>query len=221
MGQSKNPAKSGNPAKRAAAKAAEKASEMNESEELVVSDVSSFKARAKGRVMKLPSGMVAKLKRVDLQDMIISGNVHNPLMSVVSEALEKGQKADIPKMMGMDDGEVDLSQVRDMFEMVNHVMVGCFVEPEVHPMPIPLDDDGEPMDPDDEDYDQEVADLMEEDLLYVNEIDPDDKMFIFGWCVGGTDDVATFRREARTDMDALAKGKGGKRKTKRAAGASK
>jgi len=215
--------KSGNPAKRAEEET--KASENNGTENLVVSDVAAFKQRAKGQLKELPSGMVAMLKRVDLQAMVLSGNVHNPLMEIVSEALKKGQKADVAKMVGIDEGELDLDAVKDMFEMVNNVVISCFVQPEVHPMPVPSDEDLEDLDEDDEDYDVEyaqlVAELMDDDKLYVDEIDSEDKMFIFNWCIGGTEDVATFRREARADMDAVAKGKGGKRKAKRPAGSRK
>jgi len=215
--------KSGNPAKRAEEEREQ--SEKNGSEQLVVSDVSAFKNRAKGTLVPLPSGMVAKLRRVDLQTMILSGNVHNPLMSVVGEALEKGKGADIGKLTGMDDGEIDLDAVKDMFEMVNHVIVNCFVEPKVHPMPEPDPEDLEDLDEEDEDYEEQVARLvaeeMDDDKLYVDEVDAEDKMFIFQWCIGGTDDVASFRAEARADMDAVAKGKGRKRKAKQSSGSRK
>lgn len=167
-----------------------------------VSDVSAFKQRAKGRILPLPSGVVIRAKRVELQTFIMSGNIPNPLMEVVSEALERGQKADVASMVGVDKGEVDLETVRDMYDMVNRVVIGSFVEPKVHDLP------GEGEDRDD-------------DLLYVDEIDDEDKMFIFQWATGGTDDIATFREEAGADMATLAEVEGNRGRAKPADRAKK
>lgn len=166
---------SGNPAKRAEAAAA--------------SDASAFKKRATGRMLHLPSELVVKAKRVELQTFILSGNVPNPLMETVSAALAKGQKADIPAMMGVDEGKIDLDMINDMYEMVNRVVVASVLEPKVH-------------------YAPEEGEDRDDDLLYVDEVEDEDKMFIFQWATGGTDDVATFRLEAGADMDALAKSQG-------------
>lgn len=167
---------SGNPAKKAAASRAKK----------TVSDASAFKKRTQGIVLTLPSGLTIRAKRVELQTFILQGNIPNPLMDVVSEALSKGQKADIPSMVGVDEGRIDLDMVNDMYDMVNKVVAASFIEPKVHPLPGP-----------DEERD--------DDLLYVDEVDDEDKMFVMQWATGGTDDIATFREEARADMDALAK----------------
>lgn len=208
--------KSGNPAKAAAAV---KESEQKR-DDAAVSDVSSFKARAQGQIIKLPSGLSAKLKRVDLQTLIKGGSVHNPLMGIVSEAIEKGKGMDASKMLNDDEGEIDLNAVNDMFDMVNRICVACFVEPELHPLP-EEDEEGNELDSLDEDDWVTIQALKDENLLYVDEIEAEDKMFIFQWSMGGTDDVATFREESRADMDALAEGKGSKRKAKRPAGSRK
>lgn len=175
---------SGNPAKKAAAK---KAAPKKTAQ---VSSASAFKKRAKGQPIQLPSGEVVLAKRVELQTFILQGNVPNPLMSVVSEALEKGQKADIAKMVGVDEGKLDLEMVKDMYEMVNAVVMACIVEPKVHPVP-------------------EDEDERDDDLLYVDEVDDEDKMFLFQWSSGGTSDLATFREEARKDLATLAEIQGG------------
>ena len=163
--------RSGNPAKRA--------------EAAKVSDISAFKQRAQGVTLPLPSGLAVKAKRVELKTFIKQGNVPNPLMGIVNEALEKGQAADVEKIVGGGDGEVDLDMIREMYEMVDSVVVASIVEPKVHPDP---------------EEDEEADD----DLLYVADIDDEDKMFIWQWALGGTSDVETFRLEARADMDAVA-----------------
>lgn len=173
--------RSGNPAKRAEAAAASSAAE--------------FKKRAAGRVLPLPSGLAVTAKRVDLQAFIGHGTVPNPLMEVVSEALEKGNKMDPSAMVEDETGKVDIEQVREMYEMVNTVVVASVVNPKVHPVPEDMDE-------------------RDDDLLYVDEVEDEDKMFIFQWAIGGTDDIASFREQASADLVAVAQSQGGRGNTK-------
>lgn len=182
MGQSGNPAKKAATKKTAAKKTAPKVA--------APSSLADFKKRSKGELLPLPSGLAVVAKRVELQSFILQGNVPNALMGVVSEALEKGQKADIPAMMGVEEGKVDLDAVNDMYEVVNAIVVASVVNPKVHSVP------------------EDEAD-RDDDLLYVDELDELDKMFLFQWNTGGVSDLETFRREARADMDALAEIQGG------------
>jgi hypothetical protein len=163
--------RSGNPAKRAAA--------------AQVSDVSAFKKRAQGMVLPLPSGLVVKAKRVELQTFLRHGEVPNPLMTIINDALTKGEGMDVEAMVTTDEEKVDMEMVNEMYEMVNKVVVASLVDPKVLPLP-----------EDEEDRD--------DDLLYVDEIDDEDKMFLWQWALGGTGDVETFRLQAGADMDALA-----------------
>lgn len=174
-------ATSGNPAKKAAAKkaAAKKAAAPK------TASAGAFKQRRGGEDLQLPSELWIKAKRVELQTMVLQGAVPNALMEVVSAALEKGQKSDIPKMMGVEEGKIDLDMVNDMYEMVNAVVVQVFVEPKCYPVP-------------------EAEDDRDDDLLYVDEVDDTDKMFLFQWASGGTSDLERFREEADADMASLA-----------------
>ena len=186
---------SGNPAKKAAAKKA------------TASDVKAFKKMREGLILDLPSGLSVRAKRVELQTFIRQGNIPNPLMSVVSEALEKGKKADVSQMMGVDEGKIDLDMVKEMYEMVNAVVAASVTEPKVHPLP--TKDDVEiwnTQHPDEQVNTPE--DLRDDDLLYVDEVDDEDKMFIFQWASGGTADIERFRQEAATDLASLAEGEG-------------
>lgn len=184
---------SGNPAKRAEQKRK-------------ASDVSAFKKRTQGIDLKLPSDLWVKAKRVELQTFIVHGNVPNPLMDIVSEALEKGQKANLQDMV-MPDGGVDLDTVREMYEMVNAVLSASLIEPRVHPIPTENDLMVWNAEHPDEQVDT-IEDLRRGDLLYVDEIDDEDKMFIFQWATGGTADVERFREEAAADLASLAEVQG-------------
>ena len=168
---------SGNPATAAAQRA-------------TASSAADFKKRRAGVHLDLPSGLTVIARRVDLQSFILGGNVPNPLMAVVSEALEKGQKADLDSIIGVGkDGALDLKTVTEMYDMVNRVVVACVSSPAVHPVP-------------------EEGEIRDDALLFVDEFDDEDKMFLFQWASGGVTDIATFREQARADLDALAEGQG-------------
>lgn len=191
--------KSGNPAVRAAAKAA--------------SDVSAFKKRAQGATLELPSGLVVMAKRVDMQTLLVQGNVPNPLMEVVEASLKRGQKADIAQMVGVEEGELDLDTIREMYDMANLVVIRSVISPPIHP--VPNEDDvaeynAKLVEPKEDDIIEDPEELRDDSLLYIDEIDEEDKMFIFQWAQGGVSDVATFREEARADMAALAEIQGAK-----------
>lgn len=185
---------SGNPAKRAADEA--------QKSEVQVSTAKSFKQK-KGQVIELPSGNVVRAQRAGLQSFLLKGNVPNGLMTIVSESLEKGKTMDVSKMVG-EEGQVDMDMVKEMYEVTNALVIACMIEPKVEP--VPTDEDLEVYNAKHPDAVlEDVNDLRDDELLYVDELDDEDKMFLFQWCSGGTDDVATFREEARASLDAVAK----------------
>jgi hypothetical protein len=171
---------------------------------------SDFKKRSAGVDLELPSGLFVRAKRVELQTFILQGSVPNPLMEIVSEALEKGQKADIPKMMGMEEGKLDLDMVNDMYEIVNALVCASVIAPKIHPLPTQadLDEFNQAADQEGRDHALDRGALRDDELLYVDEVDDFDKMYIFQWCTGGVRDLETFRREAGADLDALAEMQG-------------
>lgn len=190
--------KSGNPAVRAQAEAQAAAA----AAALIPSSPSSasdFKARKRGKLLPLPSGLVVRARRVGIEDFILkakSSSVPNPLLEIVSETLEKGQKADPNKMMGGEEDEVDLEMIAEMMKMVDAIIMESVVEPRIHPS---LDEDGE-----------EIPEVdRDDDLVYIDDLDGEDKMFLFQWNTGGTEDIASFREEAGASLASLAASKGG------------
>jgi hypothetical protein len=183
---------SGNPAKRA--------------EDAQISSIQEFKKRRKGTPLALPSGLVVKARRVQLRTYLATGNVPNPLLEIVQEALQKGQEADISAIVGAGpDGDgVDMEQVNAMFELVEALVMEMVVEPKVHPLPELIDEDEEVVEEDDPRYSDMLEEAKDEDLVYIDDFDEEDKMFLFQWATGGTSDIATFREEAGAGMDAMA-----------------
>lgn len=163
------------------------------------SSIADFKKRKQGSLLTLPSGLSMTCRRVELRTFLKQGSVPNDLMPIIDQALNKGKEVKVEDMISKDGG-IDLDMVDDMYSMVDAVVCQVSVEPPVHPVP------------DDEDD-------RDDGLLYVDEVDDEDKMFLFQWAVGGTADLAQFRRGLEADLGSLAEGAGGKRPTKRAAGA--
>lgn len=149
------------------------------------SGVGDFKKKKSGKLLPLPSGLTIRAQRPDVIQMIKKGSVINPLLEIVMESIDKGKETKIEEIVGNKDGQLDLERITDMYEMVDAVVCEVFVEPKCHPAPGSRAD-------------------RSDDLLYVDEVDAEDKMFIFQWVLGGTDDIASFREEARTSLDALA-----------------
>jgi hypothetical protein len=198
MGQSGNPAKKAAAKKVAAKKTAIKRTTPRRSTPAGPSSVADFKRRSQGSPLTLPTGLVMVAKRVDLRSYLAqNGEVFNPLLGLVNEALEKGGMVDMKDALGVDEeeGTVDLERLEEMYAIVEGMVCAMCINPRVHPVP-------------EDEYERD------DNLLYVDEIDDEDKMFLFQWAVGGTDDVAQFRQEAESDMASLAEITSGPRATK-------
>jgi hypothetical protein len=179
--------RSGNPAKKAAAKKAVPAPQGP----VAPSSASEFKKNKKGKLLLLPSGLTVTARRVDLQSFIRRGEVPNALLPIVEEALAKGKEMDTAKMVSGD--KVSMEMVNDMFNMVEQVTIETVIAPRIQP--VPTDDRGMDIPIDSE--------LRDEDTVYIDEVDPEDKMFLFQWATGGTEDLASFREEASSTLAAL------------------
>lgn len=166
--------RSGNPAKRASASAG-------------VTSVADIKKK-RGGLLELPSGIVVKAHNPGGMRIFLETNViPNSLMGIVQGHLDKGPKSNpteeiADQIVGPDGVDEDL--VRDMLHMLNVVATKTIVEPEVH------------MPPEDE------AD-RDDDLLYADELEDEDKMFLFQWVTGGTRDLEQFRSQLQTELVSL------------------
>jgi hypothetical protein len=169
---------SGNPAKKA--------------EQAKASSASEFKNRRKGRTLPLPSGLSVVARRVELRSFLDEGDVPNPLLPIVEEALNRGKQVDMQEIIGE---KVNVDMIQGMLSMMDTIVIASVVEPPVYENPGPEDDE-------------------DDDLLYVRDFEDEDKMFIYQWALGGTDDIARFRSEATEDLASLVEGQDTRSKTK-------
>ena len=168
------------------------------------SSVAEFKKRS-GGLTELPSGLVVKLKnKGGMRAFMASGIIPNSLMGIINDAIQKGTQ---PDMTGIfkDDGSMDEALIDDMLLLTDRVVMDTMVDPKV--FPAPTEDDVQEWNRTHKAKSAQVEDpddLRDDDLLYVDEVDAEDKMFIFQWVTGGTQSVAQFRKELAAGMDDLA-----------------
>jgi hypothetical protein len=150
------------------------------SEPVEVSPVSAWKKNTNAP-LTLPSGKVMLIRNVGFKAFIKAGIIPNSLMSTVESSLATGKTPDLSDLENKDEN------LSDMFDLVDEVTIFCAIDPKVHRAP------------------KDEADRSN-DLLYVDEVEDEDKMFIFGTTTGGTRDVEQFRREQADSMVALQRG---------------
>lgn len=157
-------------------------------EELQVTPVSDWK-KPLGEPTQLPSGRVARLKASGMDAFIKSGIIPNSLLEIITTQLEKAQRGeevkdedfDLQKLMG------DPAKIADVMQLIDNVTVLTFVEPRVFPMSAReeiLDND---------ELDQAAKDAKLAGMLFIEDIDYEDRFFCFNFASGGTRDLEQFR----------------------------
>lgn len=130
--------------------------------------------------VRLPSGNVALLRRMGVETFLKVGLIPNSLVSIVQEQITaaKGGAEPDEEAIGEEMTAIldDPKKLQDVFDMADGILVLVCAQPRVHKTPGP----------------EEERDAA---LLYADEVDMEDKMFIFTWAVGGAEDAASFRKE--------------------------
>jgi hypothetical protein len=142
--------------------------------------------------LEVPSGNTCLVRPVGMQAFIAEGLIPNSLMGIVTTALEAGEKGetvdeDAVVEQFIEDIKADPDRVMDMIRMADACTVYCVIEPKVMPSP-------------------KGAEERDPDVLYVDEVDLDDKMFIMNFAVGGTRDLEPFREAVARGVESLPPG---------------
>lgn len=156
---------------------------------------------------ELPSGNIAKIKRPGMEKLLSAGVLPDRLTPIAMEAVRKGEGG-----MPTDDEKVmeeflqDSNAVSEIFMAFDRVTAMCVVEPKVRLHQYTQEDvelRGIPANRLGQEIPEEDRD---EDILYTDEIDMDDKSFIFQYVVGGSSDLESFRQEHSEAMADLQSG---------------
>ena len=151
-----------------------------------------FKKKSRNRAeLELPSGAVILAKGLtSMRAFLKSGVIPNNLMVIIQESLDKGKEPDIDSLLQPtgEEGKVSQESIDDMLTLIDNVTVETWLLP---PTALPPTKEEERSD----------------EVLYTDEIDDQDKLFVFQWAIGGSDDLETFRQEQNASMDRLRAGK--------------
>lgn len=145
--------------------------------------VAAWKKSAVAPPVLMPSGNYMRIKKIGLQALIKMGTMPNSLMAVAQKAVAKGQKEEVSDA-DMVDMLNDPKKVEEIGRFMDQVTILCAQEPEIHPLP------------------PEGVERNDE-FLYIDEVDEEDKMFLFQVVTGGTTDVETFRKQHESTVASL------------------
>jgi len=152
--------------------------------------------------LALPSGNTCLARRPGAQGLI-KANLLNDLDQLTALVqVELIDSKDPRKMAQAVKGLArDPAKVLEAMEMIDRVTAFVVAEPKVLTRP------KKPPELDGNLWDAEAAseELMASypGALWAEDVDEEDKMFIFQWCVGGTSDLVAFRAESSAALGAL------------------
>jgi hypothetical protein len=160
------------------------------------STAADFKKGKKADDLELPSGNVALVKRKALDAFLAEGLIPNSLMTIVQDQLDtaedkkaKDLNSELQKVAS------DPDALKDVIRLSDAIVIACVVEPKV------LSNIYSQADSIAGKCAPELIgtvipeDKRNDDDLYIDDVDTDDKMFIFQWAVGGTASIEQFRSE--------------------------
>lgn len=181
--------------------------------------VGAWKGRSAGTPIDLPSENTALVKRVKPEMFMQSGMIPDPLSGIISKAIN--EKKGLPPSK-MDEIGEDPKMLAATMLMMDRVLVFCVVQPKVlMPPPCGVEVNGEKCN---KYFTGEGGDVhtnaanphyhaykegeRDDDVLYTDEVDIQDKIFIFNWALGGTSDLKSFRTELQGTVDAVSEQQG-------------
>lgn len=152
-----------------------------------VTSASDWKRESAGYPLEVPSGNVALVRPVGMQAFLRKGIVPNSLREIAMEAIQRKKAPEIKVE------DLAPEQIEDMLDLFDAVTVFCTVEPKV--LPAPKDETGEVIAFDDRDDPGNA--------LWVDEVDLEDKVFIFQYACGGTRNLESFRAEYNRRLESI------------------
>lgn len=167
-----------------------------------VSSAKAWKSKTARMELELPSGEVCLVKRPGLPQLIAANVMPDMLSSLAQNAVDVGQNGGkLPENLEQKIMQETMSSPDGLEKMLlgfARITSFCVVEPTVVFHQRKVDED----DPDSkwEDIPEEDRD---EDILYTDEVDMQDQMFIFNFVVGGSSDLTDFRQKLGESVDRL------------------
>jgi hypothetical protein len=162
-----------------------------------------WKKKEEGHELEVPSGNTCLVRRPGPQAFLQVGIIPNSLLGIIMPLLEdakeagaQGDTTPVPETALADlQKEVldDPTKLQDMFAMVDNIAVLCVIEPALLPVPSWTTEDLEAGRCTAEMVGREARSKKDAEQLYVDDVDFEDKVFVFQYAVGGTADLERFR----------------------------
>jgi hypothetical protein len=179
-----------------------------------------------GTELLLPSDNTALVRQISPTAFLQSGFMPDPLTAIVRQAINTKQGLP-PK--AMKDLSEDPEKIGAAMETFDRVLTFVVIEPIISmPPACDIEIKGETCgqyvnadvhkDPAKSGKHQYHEGKRNPDILYADQVDMADKMFIFQWALGGTRDIAKFREQQQQSVDNVSDGKAVRRTSKRTSG---
>lgn len=145
-----------------------------------------------------PSGQLALVKRPGVEGLITAGVLHDvdSLTGLVDSKHVRRVKGkpEVDVKSLMKDGE----QLVKVLDVIDHVIVHIVIKPTISPI-WEQDEDGKetPLSP------EKIEEGRKKGLIYVDQVDITDKMFLFNYAVGGTRGLERFRQQSEQLLDGM------------------
>jgi hypothetical protein len=180
--------------------------------DLEITSPSALRQRALGETVRCPSGLVCRAKRVGMDVLIAQGSIPNSLLPIVKRALEDGRGS-----KDVDASEVlrgiTQDQLGDMMRTMDEVVLAVVTAPRLLPVPEYCVSCGRLASDHPEDHEgvkwspvpdrKRPTHVREEEVGYIDWIEPEDKYFLWQFAVGGTRDIERFRQQQGEFVDDL------------------
>lgn len=152
---------------------------------MAISKASDFKAQPVE--LPLPSGNTCLARRKTLDVFLKRGSIPNSLLALIQRQMDQVDGREV-KPADLTDMMEDPKALGDIIALADAVVCECVVEPRVYPTP-------------------KNEEERDDELLYADEVDLDDKMFVFSWATGGTKDLERFRDQSARALEDISSGK--------------
>lgn len=166
--------------------------------------------RATGNIpLELPSGNVCLVRTLGISELISEGLLADSLMPIVQEQIDRGTgrppTGDHKKKSKKKDGDPgvgaeimrDPHRMAEMFDGIDKALPKIVAEPTLLYHRHEVEEGGLKT------WETIPAEERDEDALYTDVVDFEDKLFIFNFAVGGTADLETFRQESGEPLASL------------------
>ena len=173
-----------------------------------------------GTDVLLPSGNVARIKQISPQAFLSSGLIPDPLTTIIQKAINTKQGLPPKAVKELTDDPVKLNAAMELFDRVTvHVVIAPSLQmpPTCSTCGAYYNVDNRHKDATSDKYHRYEESPRTPGVLYIDQVQLDDKMYIFNWCLGSVRDLTDFREQLSSGVESVSNSQDVQRPAKRTA----